>query len=100
MIFITNPLALPLLILIWSLDAWLWLVAIRLIIDKVPSNKLVHIRQGLRQFTDPLLNVTGEWMSYLAKRPIPTWLMWILTILMAMIFRHVLLVMVMALKSN
>jgi hypothetical protein len=100
MIFITNPFALPLLILIWSLDAWLWLASLRLILDKLPSVRINHFCQSLRQFTDPLPNAVNRWISLWTRKPIPTWFMWLLTLVAVIVLRHLLISFVMSMQSS
>jgi hypothetical protein len=100
MTFITNPFALPLLILIWTLDAWLWLACIRLILDKIPSVRMNIFCQSLRQLTNPLPNTINRWFSRFTRKLMPAWLKWSTAIVAAIILRHLLILFVMSMQPS
>ena len=57
MIFISNPLVLPLTILIWSGDAWLWLAAMKFIAEKIkPANRF-------SQAIDPVIDWVPQYLN-------------------------------------
>ena len=88
MIFITNPFTLLLLILLWSINAWLFMATVRLLIDKFSSNPSGKICQCLSEIVDPLPNRIDRWIFSGTKQRIPAWLTWVTTFVALIIVRH------------
>ena len=88
MVFVTNPFILPLLILISSVDAWLWLAAIRWLLAKFsPHSRSYSI---ITQLTDPLPRYIHSKVSHVYDRLVSQLAMWPITIIAALIIRHIL----------
>ena len=90
MIFISNLFVLPLLVIIWSADAWLWLATIRLLLGKITSaNNSFY--NALRCLADPLpeyvRHITTKWSS----KSLPYWMPWLMCFIGLMILRYALL---------
>ena len=99
MVFITNPFLLPLLIVIWSAEAWVFLASIKLILDKIPSMQNNRIRRSLGPFTDSLPNLTTRCIQRLANKSTPDWAAWLITFVAVIFLRHILILFVMAVQS-
>ena len=75
MIIISNPFVFPILVIIWSMDAWLWLASVRLILEKlIPNNQLTI---SLSKIVDPLAKLADRLMLKYLKKRLPQWLSWI-----------------------
>jgi len=87
MIFINSPFILPLLIIIWSVDAWLFLASARLILGKIaPANQF---SKTIILLTDPLPQLVKRWILHWFKKAMPTKAAWLLTIVAVLILRYV-----------
>ena len=91
MIFISNPFVLPLLVLVWSIDAWLWLASIRLILGQLPSFRSGSVCQCLKRLTDTLPQVMGLSVSRWTKKQMPSWLTWLVAVASLVMIRHLVL---------
>ena len=97
MIYITNPIALPLAILAWSLDAWLWLASIRLLLGHIMSdNSTCH---AIVRLTDPLPQYVRQVTSAWTRRNIAVWVSWVITFICMIILRHTLLQLIVSLNT-
>jgi hypothetical protein len=69
MIFISNPFALPLLVLIWSADLWLWLSVIKMIAEKIkPANTF---SRSVAPVTDWLPEYLNRYLKVYLNKPLP-----------------------------
>jgi len=89
MIYITNPLALPLMLLIWTIDMFLLLSGIRLILGQVDTRWAKETSALLIRLTDPVPDTICGWLSR-RRRPVPIWLPWMVIFLAAIVTRHLL----------
>lgn len=90
MVFVSNPFLLPVLVLIWSMDVWLWLALIRLVLHRARPGPASTINQAVANITDPLTRLTSRCINHLSAKPMPSWLPWIVTFLIVAITRQVL----------
>lgn len=89
MIYITNPLLLPLVILVWSADAWLWLASLRLIIGHLtPDNRLC---KAIERLTDPLPEYIGRLINKVTGKSLNISFLWIISIVALIVLRHLIL---------
>jgi hypothetical protein len=85
MINISNPFVVPALVIIWSVDAWLWLALARLILAKLsPDSQITAL---LCKLTDPPVRLAGRLMFLGFRTEIPEWLLWPITFLTLIILR-------------
>lgn len=67
MIYITDPLLLPLLAIIWLVDLWLWLAAASLIADRMcPRNSLCA---AIRPLVHASLELVSQWSAKCTRLP-------------------------------
>jgi len=98
MVFITNPFVLPLFILIWSANAWLWLALLRLTLTRLrPQSTLCTI---VSQITDPLPRLATLWISRWFNITLSTRALWLLTVVAVILLRYVLMWLVIALQTS
>ena len=89
-IYTTNIFNVPLLLLLWIIDCYLFLAVVRLLLHGRKEPKLVATCSALRTVTDYLPHAVHGWMSSRWIRPPPSWLSWLLVISAAIIVRHLL----------
>lgn len=99
MIITTNILALPLVFLLWGVDAYITLSSARLILSQLATDWAGQAARGLAQLTDwapdNLRRIGGNWF----QRPIPPWAGWVSVIGVALILRNVLVGTLLAVSS-
>ena len=89
-IITTNILAGPLVILVWVIDIYLFLVSIRFILTRLPKTQNGQFCQGIKLFTDPLIETVKNFLQkYIHESP-PTWMVWLIVILTGIVGRHLL----------
>lgn len=99
MIYTINTLALPVVLGIWAVDAYLLALLARGILSRLPSKRGGQFRLWLKQFTDPLFRVVRGRLQRYAAKPIKPWALWIGIALAGLIARHFLLVLLIALQG-
>ncbi len=100
MVFVSNPFLLPVLILIWSMDAWLWLALIRLALHRTRSGPAGEINRVIANITDPLTRSTDRWLNHFTRTSAPPWLSWIVTLLAVALMRQLLLSLLIAYQPS
>lgn len=91
MFFVTNVFNLPLLIMIWLIEAFLFLAVVRLILANVQSARQGHMYQQVKFLTDLFPDVIGKGLAKVSSSAsIPSWLPWVITVLLLLIIRQIL----------
>ena len=78
MIFVTNLFYMPFLVLIWLIEAYLFLTAARLVIAAVPSARKSHLYHQLKLLTDPLPSKVGQHLAKWVRASLPSSLPWLI----------------------
>ena len=91
MIYVTNILAGPLVLIVWLIDTYLFIVTVRLVLGQFGTANLLAARRTLQQITDPPARTVHRWISRRRKRPTPVWVAWPVILLGGLILRHLLL---------
>ena len=91
-VYYIHILALPVLLLISSIDLWMLLASVRLIMGWIPAAG--RACQGLSRLTDPVPQAVRNWLSAKLSRPVPVWLAWLLVGLALMLIRQLLVCMI------
>ena len=91
-LYTTNILSLPILLLIWAIDLYLLAAGIRLILSRIPAAS--GASRGLGGFTDPVPGVVGSWLSAIRRKAVPAWLPWLLVGAVALILRQLLILLI------
>ncbi|MFH1211326.1 MAG: hypothetical protein V1659_00170, partial [Candidatus Woesearchaeota archaeon] len=69
MIIISNPFVLPILIIVWTIEAWLWLAVLMIIMERLcPTNQLVS---GLKTLADPVFKMAQRILSKCLRKEMP-----------------------------
>lgn len=90
MIYTTNILAAPLVLIIWCIDVYIFLASVRLVLGRLRAATLAKVRLGLQQFTDPLPQSLHIWMSARFRKPLRAWVSWGIVLFGCFVLRHVL----------
>ena len=94
MAYISSLFNLPLLIVIWLIEAYLFLAAARLIVAKIPSAKQTYFCQNLKLLVDFVPEALRRKLAKWKEKSIPPWLAWFIVILSGFILRQALIVIV------
>jgi hypothetical protein len=77
MINVSNPFIVPILAIIWSIDAWLWIALLKSIVQRLnPSHQLAT---SLGRIVDPIQTLTDKIFFRCFKKHIPKWLLCLIT---------------------
>jgi hypothetical protein len=94
MTYISNLFNLPFLILIWLIEAYLFLASARLIVARIPSARQTYFYQNLKLLTDFVPEALSRKLLKWKDKTIPSWLAWFVVILSGFILRQALIVIV------
>ena len=94
MIFVTNLFYMPFLLLIWPIEAYLFLTAARLIIAAVPNGRTSQLYHQLKLLVDPLPNKVRWHLAKWLKAPIPSSLPWLIVVGVGCVVRQILIAIV------
>lgn len=100
MIFTLDPLALPLCLLIWSIDSLLWLILLRLTLEKASNYYPNTLYQPLVKLTEPIPKLVDRCTGRLINHSVPSCLKWILIIISLFGLRYTLLMLVMSICTS
>ena len=76
MTFTTNPIAMPALLVIWTLDAYLLAISTRVILGRLTATRGTRFVLALGELVDPLAHWTDRRLCGWRNRSNPTWLPW------------------------
>lgn len=94
MTYISNLFNLPLLIVIWLIEAYLLFASARLIVARIPSARQTHFYQNLKLLVDFVPEALRRKLAKWKDKSIPLWLAWFIVILSGFILRQALIVIV------
>ena len=90
MIFVTSIFNLPFLILIWLIEAYLFLAAARLILVWIPGGRQSRFYDQVKVLTDRLPNLVCRHLLKAGSETVPSWLPWTIAISLLCLIRQVL----------
>ena len=90
MIIVTSMFNLPFLMLIWLIDAYLFLALARLVLGNLPKCRQTQGYSQIRLMTDWLIDPVHWKLVHLTGGPVPRWVPWGVTILILCLIRQVL----------
>ena len=90
MIVTNNILAVPFIIVIWSMDAMLCLISIRLALAPLPSLQGTRFVRALRELVDPLPQAICSKLAVWRHRVTPAWMPWLILIGLLIVARYLL----------
>ena len=85
----THPLAGPLVLLIWLLDSYIALAAIRMALSWIDADWARQACARLAQATDPIPNAISRALSRRAKSPLRGWASWLIFLFVIVLVRQI-----------
>ncbi len=89
-IYTTNILAGPLLLIIWAIDMCLFVVLLRLILGRLQNTRNGAFCQSLSQLVDPIPQAVAHRLTCWRGRPVPAWVAWATAIVGVLVIQHLL----------
>jgi hypothetical protein len=90
MIITTHPFNLPFLIVIWLIEFYLFLTALRLVMSLSTSARQSQYYRQFKLLTDPLPNMVSGFLSKKREASTPSWLSWLIVISAGCVLRQIL----------
>ncbi|MFC1805371.1 hypothetical protein ACFL09_00125 [Planctomycetota bacterium] len=90
LVYTTNLLALPLILIIWVIDFYVVVSGMRLIASHIDADWARRGCARLAVFTDPVHRTACKLLAPGRARPLPRWLTWLLLLSTAVLVRQVL----------
>ena len=94
MIITTHLFNLPLLIVSWLIEFYLFLTALRLVMSLSESARKSQYYYHFKLLTDPLPNMVSGFLIKKRKASTPSWISWLIVISAACVLRQILVTMV------
>lgn len=90
MMIYTSILAGPLILIVWTIDTWLFLASLRLILGRVARIRDNQLYLSLRALTDGIPTCVDEWLALQRLQRNPRWLPWLVVLSGVVVIRHLL----------
>ena len=100
MIYMTNPFLLPILFMVGSADAWLFIATLRLMLRHCSEVRARQISDTLGHFADPLPNWLESQVRKVIKRPMSTRVTWLVTMVSVFTVRSILVCLIVQLSTH
>ena len=91
MIYVHNILILPLLLVAWTIDAYLLLATARLILGRLSVTRESRLCQAMQELVDPVPQYVERRLPTRLHKSRPQLASWILVVIGAVIVRHIVL---------
>lgn len=85
-IYPLNILMLPLLLIVWAIDAYLFIAAVRWLSRQIAPESALASR--LQQITQPPVHRISNWLSRKVNPQAASWLSWVILLLGLFVIRH------------
>ena len=73
----TNIFAVPLVLVIWLMDVFVFLACMRLILGRITGEWPSRVASGLAPITDPIPRALGSYIDSRRQRAVPSWAPWL-----------------------
>jgi hypothetical protein len=90
MIFITSIFNLPLLIVIWLIEAYVFLAVARLILANISMGRQSSLYRQVKSLTDPIPDLISQHLGRVSSVSVPFWLPWVIVMLFLCFIRQIL----------
>ena len=98
MVVINNILALPFMVILWAMDALVFVVALQMVLDGLVGFRAPSLVRCLREITDPLKQSIRRCVVKFRGEPWPDWAIWLLAIVGILLLRQAALAVLMAMQ--
>ena len=98
MFYITNIWALPFALIVWIIDTYLLLAALRLVLGRSSHGRAGELCSCLQSFTDPVPQAIGKWLKQRVGRDNPSWLPWLVILSGCLLIRYLVIATIMQLS--
>ncbi len=88
MSYTTNILALPLVLIVWAVDMYMFLLLVRIIAGRLDGEHAGRLCELLKPFTDTPPQTVGRWLTRRTANPLKPWVPWAIVALAGLILRH------------
>ena len=96
MITVTHVYLFPFLIVIWTIDLYIFLIGARLLARRLVPASTSTISRCLAELVDPIPTRLRRWLSGRFRQPVGDWVAWLIVITLLLVARHVVLRILMA----
>jgi len=90
MVVITSVFNLPLLILVWLIEGYIFLAVVRMILDHVPCSRQSNLEQPVKTLTDLFPELISRHLAKVRMQPVKSWLPWVVTVILLCLARQIL----------
>lgn len=87
----SNVLAAPLMLVMWTIDVFVFLACMRLVLGHVTAEWARRVVEGVTPITDPIPQALGRCFAARRRRAAPAWAPWLSVFGCAIILRYLLL---------
>ena len=85
-----NILAAPLLVLMWTVDLYVFLASLRLLCSRIKNFDDTRWLNAIKELVDPLPALVGRQLARRSRRTVAPWLPWVIVILGLLLLRPLL----------
>jgi len=94
MIYVTNILAGPLVLIVWLIDVYLVLTSVRLVLGRFEGGRALAAARSLERLTDPLPQAIHAWLSRKRRRSTASWPAWLIVLFGGLALRYLVLALI------
>ncbi len=94
MIYATNIFAVPLILIVWSMDMYLLLLSARVVLSRLSDKRTNKLSSYLMLFTDPPVQAVKQWIEQQALRRTKQWVPWVVVVVTSLVVRHLLVLLI------
>ena len=99
-IYTTSIFFVPLLMIVWAIDTYLFLLCIRLILSRIPSMRTYRLYQCLVSLTDPIVEFVRQRLTRFRQKPISNWIPWFAVLFVGLMARYLLIWIVVSISQK
>jgi uncharacterized protein YggT (Ycf19 family) len=96
MVTVTHAYLFPLVVAIWTIDAYVFLIGVRLVARQLPAASTSTFTRCLAELVDPIPARLRRWLSAGCRQPVREWVAWLIVIALLLVARHLVLRIMMA----
>ncbi len=98
MIIIKSIRVWPLVIALWAVDTYIFVLVLRVILDRCGGTRVSALRACVRELTDPIQCMVQQWLTSWKGHSVATWVVWTAVFVAAVVVRQLLIGAILALS--